>query len=176
MAEFIRSGKRPPEIAELSCQRIAEGRAIQWSNAPAAAMRQQGAGSIISVTSISAELGFPDNPAYGTARGALNQLTRSLAFDQGPHGIRVNNLAPGRGRTCIDGGWLAKGCERAPSAHDPVEEQVGMTLGITPPVPVPAAPVKTRWRSIRTAIPAPDSIPLLERLRRVEPQSATNCE
>ncbi|MCY2966830.1 MAG: glucose 1-dehydrogenase [Planctomycetota bacterium] len=58
-------------------------------------MKEQGGGSIINVTSIGAELGFPNNPAYGAAKGALKQLTKSLAFDLGPFGIRVNNLGPG---------------------------------------------------------------------------------
>jgi gluconate 5-dehydrogenase len=58
-------------------------------------MKEHGGGSIINVTSIGAELGFPNNPAYGAAKGALKQLTKSLAFDLGPFGIRVNNLGPG---------------------------------------------------------------------------------
>ena len=58
-------------------------------------MKEHGGGSIINVTIIGAELGFPNNPAYGAAKGALKQLTKSLAFDLGPFGIRVNNLGPG---------------------------------------------------------------------------------
>ena len=58
-------------------------------------MKEQGGGSIINITSIGAELGLPNNPAYVAAKGALKQLTRSLALDLGPYGIRVNNLGPG---------------------------------------------------------------------------------
>ena len=58
-------------------------------------MRAAGRGSIINVTSLGAFRGFPDNPAYAAAKGGLSQLTRSLAFDLGPAGIRVNNLVPG---------------------------------------------------------------------------------
>ena len=58
-------------------------------------MKEQGGGSIINISSIGAELGFPNNPAYGAAKGALKQLTKSLAVDLGPFGIRVNNLGPG---------------------------------------------------------------------------------
>jgi gluconate 5-dehydrogenase len=58
-------------------------------------MKEHGGGSIINITSIAAELGLPNNPAYVSAKGALKQLTRSLAFDLGPYGIRVNNLGPG---------------------------------------------------------------------------------
>ena len=40
-------------------------------------MASQGRGSIINVTSLNAELAFPDNPAYMAFKGALRQLTRS---------------------------------------------------------------------------------------------------
>ncbi|MCH2203853.1 MAG: glucose 1-dehydrogenase [Fuerstiella sp.] len=58
-------------------------------------MKEHGGGSIINITSINAEQGFPNNPAYAAAKGALKQLTKSMAFDLGPFGIRVNNLGPG---------------------------------------------------------------------------------
>ena len=65
----------------------------------AAMMKDQGGGSIVNITSIGAELGFPNNPAYAAAKGALKQLTKSLALDLGPFGIRVNNIGPGYFRT-----------------------------------------------------------------------------
>ena len=42
---------------------------------------------------------FPDNPAYVAFKGALKQLTKSLALDLGKDGIRVNNVGPGYFRT-----------------------------------------------------------------------------
>jgi NAD(P)-dependent dehydrogenase (short-subunit alcohol dehydrogenase family) len=69
-------------------------------------MKDQRGGSIINITSIGAELGFPDNPAYVAAKGALKQLTRSLALDLGSFGIRVNNIGPGYFRTDMtNGSW-----------------------------------------------------------------------
>ncbi len=47
-------------------------------------MAEQKSGSIINITSINAELGFPDNPAYVAAKGALKQLSKALAVDQLP--------------------------------------------------------------------------------------------
>ncbi len=61
----------------------------------AAMMQAQGSGSIINITSINAELGFPNNPAYVAAKGALKQLGKALAVDLGPYGVRVNNIGPG---------------------------------------------------------------------------------
>ena len=61
-------------------------------------MRAQGAGSIINITSLNAELGFPGNAAYVAFKGALKQLTKALALDLGP-AIRVNAIGPGYFRT-----------------------------------------------------------------------------
>lgn len=58
-------------------------------------MKKQFTGSIINITSINAELGFPNNPAYVASKGGLRMLTRSLAKDFGKYGVRVNNLGPG---------------------------------------------------------------------------------
>jgi gluconate 5-dehydrogenase len=61
-------------------------------------MKAHGSGSIINITSINAELGFPGNPAYVAFKGALKQLTKALALDLGPS-IRVNAIGPGYFRT-----------------------------------------------------------------------------
>lgn len=58
-------------------------------------LKKQRSGSIINITSINAELGFPNNPAYVASKGGLKMLTKSLAKDLGKYGIRVNNLGPG---------------------------------------------------------------------------------
>ena len=58
-------------------------------------MEKADGGSIVNVTSICAEFGFPDNPAYVAAKGGLKMLTKALACDLAPKNIRVNNLAPG---------------------------------------------------------------------------------
>ena len=58
-------------------------------------MKKNHSGSIINITSINAEFGFPDNPAYIASKGGLKMLGKSLARDCGKYGIRVNNLGPG---------------------------------------------------------------------------------
>jgi NAD(P)-dependent dehydrogenase (short-subunit alcohol dehydrogenase family) len=62
-------------------------------------MQANNSGSIINVTSIGSIQGFPGNPAYVASKGGLASMTRALAFDHGPKGIRVNNLVPGYFRT-----------------------------------------------------------------------------
>jgi len=69
-------------------------------------MKNQGNGSIINITSIGAELGFPNNPAYVASKGGLKQLTKALAVDLGKFGIRVNNIGPGYFKTDMTkGSW-----------------------------------------------------------------------
>jgi len=62
-------------------------------------MSQKKSGSIINVTSLGAELGFPNNPAYVAFKGALKQLTKAAACDLSPNGIRVNSVGPGYHKT-----------------------------------------------------------------------------
>ncbi|MGY3438107.1 MULTISPECIES: SDR family NAD(P)-dependent oxidoreductase [unclassified Marinovum] len=63
--------------------------------AVAPGMIDAGGGSIINMGSISWWLGQGGMPAYTTAKAAIHGLTRSMATDLGPHGIRVNTVVPG---------------------------------------------------------------------------------
>jgi D-xylose 1-dehydrogenase len=58
-------------------------------------MKSVQAGSIVNFGSISWLLKQGGMPAYTTSKAAVQGLTRSLARDLGPYGIRVNTLAPG---------------------------------------------------------------------------------
>jgi len=51
--------------------------------------------SIINITSLNAEFGFPDNPAYLASKGGLKMMTKGFALDLAQRGIRVNNVGPG---------------------------------------------------------------------------------
>ena len=66
-------------------------------------------GSIVSVTSIVGGRVHPfAGTAYATSKAALASLTREMAADFGPHGIRVNAIAPGE----IDTAILSPGTEK----------------------------------------------------------------
>ncbi|RKP51139.1 SDR family NAD(P)-dependent oxidoreductase [Trinickia fusca] len=58
-------------------------------------MKQHGGGSIVNLGSISWMLKNGGMPVYLTAKAAIAGLTRGLARDLGPFGIRVNTLVPG---------------------------------------------------------------------------------
>lgn len=52
-------------------------------------------GVIINVSSVAGLVGIQNMSAYGAAKGAIISLTRAMAADFAPHGIRVNCIAPG---------------------------------------------------------------------------------
>jgi len=59
------------------------------------AMVARRAGSIVSISSISGLRGAPRRSIYAATKAALDGMTRALAMEYGPQGIRVNSVAPG---------------------------------------------------------------------------------
>ena len=55
--------------------------------------------SIINMSSINAQVAIPGYLAYCVAKGGLNQLTKAMALELAPHGIRVNGIGPGSVKT-----------------------------------------------------------------------------
>ena len=59
------------------------------------AMRKQGSGSIVNISSVVAVAGQPGYLHYVATKGAVLSMTKGLAKEVGPYGVRVNVIAPG---------------------------------------------------------------------------------
>ncbi len=66
-----------------------------WARAVLPAMRDAGRGSIVTVSSQLARAGGRNNTAYIAAKGAILSLTKTMALDYAPDGVRVNAILPG---------------------------------------------------------------------------------
>ncbi|MFT7647890.1 MAG: NAD(P)-dependent dehydrogenase (short-subunit alcohol dehydrogenase family) [Candidatus Poriferisodalaceae bacterium] len=64
-------------------------------------MKERGGGSIINISSVAGLSGPMGRVAYAGTKGAVDAMTRALAADWGPSGIRVNSIAPGLIATAI---------------------------------------------------------------------------
>jgi NAD(P)-dependent dehydrogenase (short-subunit alcohol dehydrogenase family) len=56
-------------------------------------------GAVIFVSSIAGHVGFPNSTAYCGTKGAIELITKSLAMELAPLGVRVNAIAPGNVHT-----------------------------------------------------------------------------
>lgn len=65
-------------------------------------MADRDGGAIVNVASIAGIRGYPATADYAAAKGALVSLTRQLAVDYSPAGVRVNAVAPGFVRTAMN--------------------------------------------------------------------------
>ena len=61
----------------------------------APAMTARGSGAIVNIGSINALLGMNGSALYGMTKAAIHSLTKYWAAEFGPHGVRVNTVAPG---------------------------------------------------------------------------------
>ena len=69
------------------------------ARAAARKMRDQGGGAIIQIASVLSIIGYPTAVAYTASKGAVAQMTRTLATEWARFNIRVNAIAPGFIRT-----------------------------------------------------------------------------
>jgi NAD(P)-dependent dehydrogenase (short-subunit alcohol dehydrogenase family) len=97
-------------------------------------------GSILLMSSISAKQAYPFAAAYSATKAGLLGLTRALAAEAGPHGIRVNALCPG----------IVTGTEM----HDQVNREVEKMTGAAPGKRVEAA----RNSALLRRLPNPEAV------------------
>jgi NAD(P)-dependent dehydrogenase (short-subunit alcohol dehydrogenase family) len=90
-------------------------------------MVERGSGSIISISSGSAVVGTPRRAVYAATKGAIDAATRSLAIELGPHGIRVNSVAPG----VVDTGMWARN-KAIPGVIEEIEALTPLRRWATP--------------------------------------------
>ncbi|WP_024805640.1 SDR family NAD(P)-dependent oxidoreductase [Nocardia sp. BMG51109] len=74
-------------------------------------MESGGGGAIVSIASVSSVVAFATQTAYAASKGALAQITRVLAVEGGPKGIRSNAVLPGVIDTDIMAGVVDNGRE-----------------------------------------------------------------
>lgn len=69
-------------------------------------MRAHGGGAIVFISSNTAYRAIPNRFAYSASKGGINAMSRALAVDLGPFGIRSNVILPGTIKTAR---WVAMG-------------------------------------------------------------------
>ncbi len=76
-------------------------------------MAQAGGGAILNISSMAGENRNRRMASYASSKAAVNHLTRNIAFDLGPRGIRVNAIAPGAIKTAALASVLTPATEAA---------------------------------------------------------------
>jgi 7-alpha-hydroxysteroid dehydrogenase len=83
-------------------------------------MEQAGGGAIVNISSMAGENKNERMASYSSSKAAVNHLTRNMAFDLGPKGIRVNAIAPGAIRTAALKSVLTPEIEQKMLARTPL--------------------------------------------------------
>jgi gluconate 5-dehydrogenase len=101
----------------------------------AARLMRQGGGTIVNVCSLTSAVGVPTAVPYGASKSGLLGMTRALAAEWAPLGIRVNAIGPGYFRTELteafyaDEGWARAMLAKIPAARfGDLRDLVGATV------------------------------------------------
>ena len=98
--------------------------AIRTIRAVLPAMRSQGAGRIVNVTSVAALIPASYNAFYSASKVALDRLSEALAWELADHGIKVALVEPGFYATSITDKSIATQGDIADGPYAEVERQV----------------------------------------------------
>lgn len=83
-------------------------------------MEKAGGGAVLNISSMAGENKNLRMASYGSSKAAVNHLTRNIAFDLGPRGIRVNCIAPGAIKTDALATVLTPEVEKTMLKHTPL--------------------------------------------------------
>ncbi|PAM93294.1 3-oxoacyl-ACP reductase [Flavobacterium sp. IR1] len=75
-------------------------------------MKESGGGSIVNISSMASQYGIPKVIAYSASKGAIESMTRAMAVELAPFGVRVNCIAPGFIKTKMSAAALDNDPER----------------------------------------------------------------
>jgi 7-alpha-hydroxysteroid dehydrogenase len=84
-------------------------------------IERAGGGAVLNISSMAGENKNVRMASYASSKAAENHLTRNIAFDLGPRGIRVNAIAPGAIRTDALASVLTPDIEKAMLKHTPLK-------------------------------------------------------
>ena len=84
-------------------------------------MEKERRGAVLNISSMAGENKNAHMASYGSSKAAVNHLTRNIAFDLGPKGIRVNAIAPGATKTAALALVLTPEIEQTMLWHTPLK-------------------------------------------------------
>jgi NAD(P)-dependent dehydrogenase (short-subunit alcohol dehydrogenase family) len=132
------------------------------SLAVGASMRDRRSGSIINIGSMSGIIvNRPQwQPAYNASKAAVHHLTKSLAVEWAPYGIRVNAVAPGyvkpRWPPLTGRSSSATGSRIAPSNASRSPRRSPPASSSSPATPHPSSPARFLWPTVATPQSEPE--------------------
>ncbi len=92
---YVDDGFASPREAWLESLDVNVASAVMMARTVHPHMKARGGGAIVNFTSISAKVAQTGRWLYPVSKAALVQLTRNMAMDLAPDGIRVNSVSPG---------------------------------------------------------------------------------
>ena len=103
---------------------------MYFCRAAARQLVERGQGAIVTIGSIAGLMVKPDRVAYTSSKAAVIQMTRALALDLGPLGVRVNGVAPGVIDTDMLRSCFGGTASRYPAPAKWVEKAVPLILSL----------------------------------------------